>query len=295
MPIVLDTIQDSRISDSVLNGLQLVRGVTVHGLTFAVGEGPVEVWAKALLEPGMPVLGSVASPSYPQCILMERRLAGINGHNKTVRGELVYTVPPSIGEGATINYTLTDAFQSAHVLTQTTADGSENLYTLYKVGGDPTIAQTDPDAHDYSFAAPKIVVYRTLRAIGRATKLQWNAVKADVRAAAGKLNTGNWGSSTHPRGSWLFLGPITRTQDGGNSYIIQLDFVKGETPYSFYPIGFYRRRWDGAIPKDAATEDEVVSPGLPVEGGIYRTNGASFASIYKESGWQGIFSFGPDD
>jgi hypothetical protein len=63
---------------------------------------------------------------------------------------------------------------------------------------------------------------------------------------------------------------------------------------SFYPIGFYRRRWDGAIPKDAATEDEVLAPGLPVVGGIYRTNGASIASIYPEAAWMGLFTFTPD-
>jgi hypothetical protein len=140
---------------------------------------------------------------------------------------------------------------------------------------------------------PKIITYRSLRASGFMTGSQWNSIKANIRASSGCLNAGPWGSSADPRGSWLFLGPISRTNDQGAWFHVQLDFVRGEKDTSFYPIGYYRRRFDGAVPKDAASEDEVLAGGLPVVGGIYRTNGASIASIYPEANWMSLFTFTP--
>jgi hypothetical protein len=288
--VILDTIENSRVDDSLMNGMVIERGVVVKDMDWTDGASPAEVWAKALLVPGMPAKGTAMSPSYP-AILVNRRLAGISGFTKTVRGTLVYTAPP-LTDGQPISWTITDATQTAHVLTSTTADGGDNLYTLYKANGSTTVAQTDADARDYSYSAPKIVTFRTLRASGFMTGDAWRSVKANIRLAAGTLNSGNWGSDS--RGWWLFLGPISRTTDQGAWYHVQLDFVRAERQASFYPIGFYRRRWDGAIPKDAATEDEVLAPGLPVVGGIYRTNGASIASIYPEAAWMGLFTFTPD-
>jgi hypothetical protein len=287
--VILDTIESSRVDDG-LQGMQIFRGVTVKDIIFDVGQSPAEIWAKCLLAPGMPAKGSLMSASYP-AILTNRRLAGIRQFNKTVRGELIYQAPPTFDGGTTINYTIVDAFQTAHILTSSTADGSENLYTLYKKGGDVHSAMTDTDAKAYPFEATKMVTFRSIRALGYATGTQWNAVKAGVRAAAGKLNSTPWG--THPRGSWAFLGPITRTQDAGQSYVIQLDFVRGDKDHHFYPIGFYRDIL-GRLPVDAATEENVLEGGLPVLGGIYRTNGASIASVTDESNWAGLFSFGPD-
>lgn len=288
--VILDTIENSRVDDSLMSGMTIARGVVVKDMDWTDGALPAEVWAKALLLPGMPTKGTAMSTSYP-AILVNRRLVGIQGFTKVVRGELIYTAPP-LTDGQPISWTVSDADQTAHVLTSTTADGSANLYTLYKPGGATDVAQTDVDAKDYSFAAPKVTTYRAIRASGFMTGDSWRSIKPDIRASAGCLNAGVWGPD--PRGQWLFLGSISRTNDQGAWYHVQLDFVRGEKPHSFYPIGFYRRRWDGAIPKDAATEEEVLSGGLPVVGGIYRTNGATIASIYPEANWMSLFTFDPD-
>jgi hypothetical protein len=176
--VILDTIESSRVDDG-LQGMQIFRGVTVKDIIFDVGQSPAEVWAKCLLAPGMPAKGSLMSASYP-AILTNRRLAGIRQFNKTVRGELIYQAPPTFDGGTTINYTIVDAFQTAHILTSSTADGSENLYTLYKKGGDVHSAMTDTDAKAYPFEATKMVTFRSIRALGYATGTQWNAVKAGV-------------------------------------------------------------------------------------------------------------------
>lgn len=289
--VILDTIDSARFRDGI-NGFEIIRGVTVKDITFSPGESGALVWSKACNTPGFPLVGDLLDPAYP-AVLLFRQLESVDRFKNLVRGQLIYTSPPQPTGGTTINYTLTDATQTNHIQTFCTADGSANLYVNYKFGAPTNVYLDDTDSTDwFHFGAPKIVTYRSLRAIGRATGDQWNAVKASIRAAAGTLNATPFGSDD--RGWWLFLGPITRTQDNGASYVIQLDFVRGEKRHSFYPIGFYLDR-DGRHPRDAATEQEVTAPGLPIVGGIYRTNGATIASIYEEFDWPPLFNFTPDD
>lgn len=293
-PIVkLDPIENCRFRDSLTNGIQIVRPVVVTGISFGVGEAAAEVWSKAVLAPGFPLLGSTLTASYP-VVLLQRELRGIENFGDTVRGELTYGSPPNFTGDTIITYTITDAFQTSHILTQCSANGSENLYALYKVGGSVHESMDDSDARSYHFSAPKIVTFRTLRATGIATRAQWDPVKADIRASAGTLNSVPWGSDD--RGMWLFLGPITRTADYGATYTVQLDFVRAERPTSFYPMGFY---YDllGIHPKDSATESDLLDRlgGPPIYDSVYRSNGASIASIYDEVAWPDNFSFTPDD
>jgi hypothetical protein len=274
------------------DGLLIVRTLEVYNIPISPGESDPSVLLKCLSQPLFPKWGwAYPDPSYSNGVV--RGIFGKSIDRITNAGtfDFHYLAPfDNFAETGVIKYTLEDLTLSRQVTTYTAATQDISLDLIYGRGA--TGVQNFPliAGDSYKVAGvPKFDGYRMLRATGRATKAQWDAVKGAVREAAFRIHSDDWGD--YERGRWLFMGPQTRTTDKGQTYSIQLDFI--EERFGHFPIIAYFNEF-GEHPGDSSTEADVRAAGPPTEGNIITYNGITMASIYLETTFSDLFSFTPD-
>jgi hypothetical protein len=213
-----------------------------------------------------------------------------------VRIDFVYRIATHTdqGGGGASAWTVTDATTSEFVPCFATSAGGAALTVWYKKGQSPatTVFPGVDATHDARLKGVRgihrLSPRRHLRVTGRLLAVNWDAVKTAIRAASGKINSDVWGG--YARGTWLFLGPVTRTADFGRTFDIELDFAYD--PNGHYPIGVYFDE-HGEHPADSATEAQLRTGGPPPENTYKGRNGIMMASVYPETPFTPLFAFLP--
>lgn len=276
---------------STINGLEIIRPVYVKELSVESGATDPAVLLKIITDPQCPQLGDLfPKPEYAEAILEEHRLRTIDGFRRSAYLDLVYRATPvPLTPGTPIQFEVEQSSQQVTVTTYSTSDG--HAITIWYKKGESAGTQTFPTGGIRKGAGvTKVQTYDVLRAVGRATKVQWNAIKASIRSARGKINEDPWGGAGV--GTYLFLGPTTRSFSKSKAIDISLDFL-GD-PKGHYPLVAYFDE-HGEHPADSAEENDIRGPGVPSGGGMYTRNGLTLASIYEETTFSPLFGFTPDD
>jgi hypothetical protein len=284
MNFKFDTVQPHNIVDRE-DGIEITRGCLVTDIDISPGVSDPAVFLKILKSPLCPLRNSTyPDPDFNWCLCKERRLLSVSANN-AANCQFVYRgVPPVFGGG--ISYELEDANVTETVNTFATASG-DTIKIQYKKGGDTVVVFTNPFV-EKPIGVRRIRSYRCLRATGMATKSEWFAVRDTIKALRNNINSVPWGGE--PRGTWMFLGPISRIQTNNNRVQIELPFIEGIDGH--YPIGAYFDQY-GFHPADCTTEADLRADGLPVVGAYHRRNGITIASVYPEINFNSFFNFTP--
>lgn len=272
-------------------GLEIIRPCYVKDIEIAEGTSDPEVLLKIISDPQCPKIDDAHPSTLVDAVLDEHRLRSIDSSFKTSAWmDLVYRATPiTLVPGAPIQFVVEQSSQQVTVTTYGTAGGTA-LTIWYKKGEEATTAVFPTGGVLKGVGVTKILTYDVLRAVGTATRAQWDAIKGVVRAARGKIHSDNWG--TAERGKYFFLGPTTRYLSGSKFVNIQLEFLGDENGH--FPLVAYFDE-HGEHPADSASENDVRSGGPPGENTYSGRNGMLLASIYGETPFGGLFNFTPDD
>lgn len=290
--IILDFPVGYRATDSQ-TGTELIRPVALFN---AVATGsPASIISQALAISGMPKIYD-AHPVVTYAICMEHRLRTLESPSGFIV-ECVYRSAVSTANAGTGGlgsiWSVTDTTQTNVQQVFASADGSDSFYLWYQNGYSGTTEPTNTDQIS-SFTAPKVKPFRTIRATGAYLGVDWASNSASLYTYAGYINSLPWapligGSrNTLPRGSWLFLGPTSTTNDHGNSYVVSVDIVSN--PDRWYWIEGYLDPL-GIHPPDCASYATMLGLLPPAVGTVVRRNGMAAASVYKEVDFNTIFAF----
>ena len=288
---IFDRVENARIRNTV-SMTEYVRRVTVVDIPKESVTTAHMALVRILTDAQCPKLGAAYPDPTTGAVLEERNLIAIEQQKRRVELDLVYrtVLPPGSLGSDQIVWTVDDAPTVSHILTNATSNQGAALSVWYKPGEADTTAAAPSGATIKGAQVHKVEVDRTIRVTGRATRTQWKAVRATIRATKARINSVVWGG--YARGTWLFLGPHTRTIDRGNTYDISLEFWNKEL--GWYPIAPYTDEF-GNIPKDVAREQAVRQNGPPLEGTYQGRNGVMMASVQKEANFNTIFNFTPDE
>jgi hypothetical protein len=294
--IDFDVVDGATVTET-LNSIEIVRPVMVHDVPgdCSTGQNPA-VLLQALSAPLMPAKRS-SHPSYVSALLEERRPRSVRSVSD-VLVELVYRQRFQDPTGIPGNnvWTLTDDTQTAHLITYGSADGTQQLLVWYEPSA--TDSQNSPPANvagsiqtaQRIVGVQKIRPYRTLTVSSVFRGEDWEQYDDTVHDMAGKINADVWGG--HSRGTWMFLGPKTRTFDPAQSVVyVDLRFIQ-DPQGDFYPILAYLNE-KGVHPANSLKEKTLRDRGLPVVGQVKTGRGLSIASIYREAAFSNVFSFTP--
>lgn len=288
---IFDRVENARIRNTV-DGTEYVRRVTVVDIPVeAAGSGHMAM-VRILTDPQCPQLNTAFPAPSTGALLKERNLVALQTPKRRVEMELVYfaVLDPSSGGGGQIVWTVQDGPIVNHVLTNMTSNQGATLTVWYKPGESTSTTTFPSGASLKGIQTHKVQCDRQLRVTGRASKAQWTAIRNDIRAAAGKINSVLWGG--YPRGDWLFLGPLTSTIDRGNNFDISLEFWWKRGGH--YTIGFYTDEF-GNIPSDITSEATLRTGGPPPEGTYKGRNGVMMGSVQIETNFNALFTFTPDE
>lgn len=292
MRIEWDVVEGQTVTETN-DGLDITRPICVVEMPSpcVAGASP-QALLQALGAPGMPVRGTPHSTSFPLALLAERRIRSIKAVD-AVMVDLVYRqkVITVTGHGDATAWTLTDATQTTHIQVFASADGSKRTEVWYKPFTTSTASDNSPPAGARVRVAPthRIQPFRVIKATATLTKADWDTWKAQVRAAAGKINSDVWNGEA--RGTWLFLGPTTTYADSAQ-LTVKVELVLMNDPLGHFPIVAFVDE-HGVHPADSDLESTLRSTGPPAEGKIIRRNGLTWVSEYKEVAFTGLFIFSP--
>jgi len=296
MEIEFDVVDGFGVREK-LDSLEIVRPILVKNVPgdCSGGQNP-GVLLQALTAPGMPSLRSgYPYPGYTGALLEERNPRSIRSVD-SVAVDLVYRLRVTQASGIN-TWSLTDSTQTAHLITYVSADGSTSLLVWYEPTATdsqnvPPASSTTVQTVQRIVGVQKINTYRVLKAASTMRGDDWATVKDSIHDAAGKINSDTWGS--HGRGTWLFLGPSTKTFDPTQSVVqVELNFLQDKNGH--FPLLAYVNE-KGVHPANSITEKKLRdrSPaGPPVVGAIKTGRGLTLASIYQETAFSGLFSFTP--
>jgi hypothetical protein len=245
----------------------------------------------------MPAKGSsYPFAGYGSATLEERNVRSIRAVD-SVAVDLVYRQRNGDDAGGTGGgvWSLTDSTQTAHLITFASADGTSSLIVWYEPSASDS--QNSPPANvagsvqtaQRIVGAQKFKPYRVLKATSVLRGTDWALIKDDIHDISGKVNSDVWGG--HARGTWLFLGPTTKTFDPAQSTIyIDLVFIQDKDGH--FPLLSYLNE-KGVHPANSIKESTLRARGLPSVGQVVTGRGLSIASIYKEASFSSKFSFTP--
>jgi len=289
--IKFDVVRRARVVYN-LKGITINRQLIVYDIPIAAGDSDPEILLKCFGVSGFPTIGSAyPSSGFSYASLDEIQIDSIDQNTSAVEVTLIYRgalIVPDPSGG--IAFTITQQTTQSSVQTGMTADGQQALEAWYLGSAAGGVANPTPNAQIFHGTVQKIKCAEILRASATCTKAQWDAVKPDIRAAIGKVNSVEWGG--FEQGYWLFLGPSTRTLDSaGLTLFVQLDFAGDKDLW--YRFMVYRDP-NGRIPPDIDTEAVLRANGVPGDGGMAEGKGLSWVSVQQETDFNPLFGFTPD-
>jgi hypothetical protein len=296
-----DVRAPARIRNTRTNGLEITRGVDVLDIPIAAGASDPAVLLTALTLLGtgptdrvnrFPQIGDL----YPgtNVPVDEQRVVSVDHVTNALEAEVIYRAPTLV-DLTTTNWVVTHDSQANHILTNYVANGSQATEVHYMVGAPNVVGPVGTIADEIAnrvdkkvVAVSKIEITEVITVEAILTADRWNSAKAAFRAARGMINADEWGG--YRRGTWLFLGPTSRTSDRGSNFAVRLTFL--EALGGWYPLGVYHNKF-GIHPTDSGSE-QLLRASPPPYFGWYRTNGLSVFSIYGETPFTPLFSFTPN-
>jgi hypothetical protein len=294
MEFIFDRIAGMR-SNETQEMVEVVRPCVVRGIPVvdgATGSDP-EALFKMRLDPQCPARGSLYPTTilpYARATLQEYAIRSwLNPTSAIV--DLIYRAKATLpgGAGVASNWSLSRSPQISHLQTHLTAGGANVITSWYKAGTAAGTSTKPAGADSYSPPIATMRVDSVLSARALLSGPDWNAFKVDIRSIEGYINSQPWGSS--PRGTWFFVAPTTQTQDYGQTYSVQVDFL--ENKRGWYGLGVF---FDGTgkHPDDSDVETSFPAA-FPGEGFVQKLNGLTRASTYPEVDFNLGFRFTPDD
>lgn len=282
--LLLDTVTDAEVQDSLRTRSRFVRTGIVGGLTTAVTSSTLALLDAVSVTPGMPAKGSILHASYPQYILQHRVARGIE-NTKGTKARVWLHYETLGGGGTPMERFAAQDTTSLSVEPRQTLPGTLKPFLL-SMNNTAVNYTTDPQpANVVTVTSSHPREYRALILFG----LFADRPNISVLDAANCVNNATWQGLA--KGYWRCGGPDVRYSSRDGMYAITVGFMtKGDQDWSTYEFG--RDPITGKLATPTTTIMDVLRAQTYVNDVVYAKNGvlkyggyplANFATIFGTS------------